>query len=172
MIPTYTYAIKEKLITDYLGGNLVVALINAPDLGITDTPSTQQLNARRTYTMNNVFTTEIGVTALNGYARQIVDPLDITVTQVDTNLSEAEISVSWTAVDGDMEPFSHFVVIRGAELTNADPIVNGNNRLSTIGTIIFIEPVNNIANPGVPYIITENLTFNYTFKLLSSSEIA
>ena len=58
-IPTYTYVIKEELIKNYLGINLVVALVNNATLGITDTPSATELEARRNYTMTDVFNTEI-----------------------------------------------------------------------------------------------------------------
>ena len=167
MIPTYTDAIKQGIIQDYLGSNLVVLLINAASLGITDTPTVVQLEARRDYTMVQVFSTEIGATVLNGYARQIVAPIDITVTQPTDELSEAEITVTFTANGGDMDAFSHFVVVRGADLTGADPVLNGNNRGNTIGDIIFIEPVD---NAGSPLVLTDGTSLEYTFKLIASSE--
>lgn len=168
MIPTYTYAIKQELLDTFLGNNLIVALINAPTLGITDTPSAQQLENRATYTMTNVFSSEIGLANLNGYARQIILPGDITVNQVNTQLSDVDLSVSFTATGGDFDPFTHLVVIKDADLVNADPILNGNNRGSTIGTIIFIEPVD---NGGAPLTLIEGLSYNYDFKLQVSSEV-
>jgi len=169
-IPTYTYIIKENLIKNYLGSNLVVALINNPNLGITDTPTAEESEARRNLTMTDVFNTEIGGTNLNGYARAIILNNTINTTVVNTELTEAELNVLFTANGGDMEAFSHIVVIRGANITGADPILNGNNRGDTNGTIIFVEPVNNISNSGNPLTILDGTTFDYTFKLMSSSE--
>lgn len=166
MIPTYTTSIKEGIISNYLGVNLVVLLINNASLGITDTPTQVQLDARAAYTMTNVFSTEIGATVLNGYARQIVLPGDIIPTVVTSELTEAEITVAFTAV-GDMDAFSHFVVVRGADLSGADATGNGNNRGSTIGDIIFIEPVD---NGGSPLILTDGNSIDYTFKLIASTE--
>jgi len=169
-IPTYTYLIKENLIKNYLGSNLVVALVSNTNLGITDTPTAIEAEARRNLTMTDVFNTEIGGTALNGYARAIILNNTINTTVVNTELTESELNVSFTASGGDMDPFSHIVVIRGANVTGADPILNGNNRGDTNGTIIFVEPVDNIANPGNPLTVLNGATFDYTFKLISSSE--
>jgi len=170
-IPTYTYAIKENIIKNYLGSNLVVALINNPNLGITDTPTSQELESRASLTMTDVFNTEIGSTSLNGYSRSIVLNSSINTSIISNELTEAEINVSFTASGGNLEPFSHIVVIRGANITSADPNLNGNNRGDTNGNIIFVEPVTNTANPGNPLSISDGTTFDYTFKLVSSSEV-
>lgn len=170
-IPTYTYLIKENIIKNYLGSNLVVALINNSNLGITDTPTAQESEARRNLTMTDVFNTEIGNTSLNGYARALILNNSISTNVVNESLTETELTVSFTASGGDMEPFSHIVVIRGANITSADPVLNGNNRGDTNGNIIFVEPVDNFSNPGNPLVILNGATFDYTFKLVSSSEL-
>lgn len=170
-IPTYTNLIKENIIKNYLGSNLVVVLINNPNLGITDSPTVQQLNARRNLTMIDVFNTEIGGNNLNGYARAIVNNSNINPIIVNTDLTEAEINVSFTAVGGVMGPFSHIVVVRGANVSGANPLTNGNNRGDTTGNIIFIEPITNNAAPETALSILNGATFDYTFKLISSSEI-
>lgn len=170
-IPTYTYLIKESIIKNYLGSNLVIALINNSNLGITDTPTAQELEARRNLTMTDIFNTEIGGTSLNGYARAIILNNTITTTVVNGELTESELTVSFTASGGDMEAFSHIVAIRGANVTGADPILNGNNRGDTNGSIIFVEPVDNLSNPGNPLVVLNGATFGYTFKLISSSEL-
>lgn len=170
MIPTYTQAIKEKIIKDYFGGNLVVLLINNNNLGITDTPSSTQLEARQNYSTNNLINNEIGGTNLNGYQRQIIPNNTINPIKVSTTLTKINLSVSFQADNGDFDPFTHIVVLRGANLTNANTN-NGNNRGDTSGTIIFIEPVDNINSPGSPFILQQNVVFNYNFSLLSSDDV-
>lgn len=170
MIPTYTYAIKDKIIKDYFGANLVAALINNNNLGITDAPSSTQLAARQNYNINNLVTNEIGALNLNGYQRQIIPNNTITPTIISNTLTEVNLNVSFTAVGGNFDLFTHIVVIRGANLTNAT-IINGNNRGDINGTIIFIEPVNNITTPGSPILLQDGITFNYSFKLLSSDDV-
>ena len=171
MIPTYTYAIKAGIINNYLGANLAIALINNSNLGITDTPTATELEARKNFTTTDLFSFEIGVTNFNGYARILVPALDINPTPVTVDQTEAELTVTFTASGGDFEPFSHIVVLRGANTVGADPILNGNNRGDTNGTIVFIEPVDNILNPGNPLTLTNGISYNYTFKLISAAEV-
>lgn len=171
MIPTYTTAIKQSIIETYFGNNLVIALVNRPSLGITDTPTVDEVAARQAFNMTDVFDSEIGATTLNGYARQIVLPADINVTVIDTERSEAEITVTFSAVGGNMDAFSHLVAIRAADLVGADPILNGNNRGSSVGEVIFVEPVDNPVLPGSAFSIPDAADYDYTFKLIASSEV-
>ena len=171
MIPTYSYAIKAGIINNYLGANLAIALINNSALGITDTPTANELEARRNFRTIDLFNFEIGATAFNGYARQFVLPGQISPSPVTPEQTEAEITVTFTASGGDFEAFTHIVAIRGANTVGADPILNGNNRADTNGTIIFVEPVDNTLNPGQPLILTNGITYNYTFKLISAAEV-
>lgn len=168
MIPTYTYAIKEKIIKDYLGANLIVALINNNNMGITDLPTPTQLETRRNFTSLNLNTNEISVT--NGYKRHIILNNTITPNAISASNTEVELTASFSAVGGHLDAVSHIIILRGANLTGASNI-NGNNRGDSAGTIIFIEPVLNTLNPGTPLIIQSGTTFNYTFKLASSDEV-
>ena len=170
MIPTYTYNIKADIINSYLGSNLAIVLVNNSALAITDTPTAQELEARRNFTATDLFSYEIGASALNGYARKLLTPIDINPVVISTTLTEAEISVSFTASGGDMDAFTHIVALRGANITNADALLNGNNRGDTNGTIIFVEPVENLVNPGTALTVLNGNSFNYTFKLVSASE--
>jgi hypothetical protein len=170
MIPTYTYAIKEKIIKDYLGSNLVVLLINNNNLGITDAPSSTQLEARQNYNINNLATQEIGAANLNGYKRHVILNNSIVPNIISPTLTEVNLTASFTAVGGNFDLFSHIVVLRGANLTNITTL-NGNNRGDTTGTIVYIEPVQNTANPGLPLLLQPGITYNYSFKLLSSDEV-
>lgn len=169
MIPTYTTAIKEKIIKDYLGSNLVVALINNINLGITDLPSSTQLEARENYNINNLLTNEIGASNLNGYKRALILNNTITTSVTSPSTIEANFTVNFEAIGGNFDPFSHIVVIRGANITNALPS-NGNNRGDVNGTIIFIEPVNNILNPAQPLVLQQGITYTYNFKLISAAD--
>jgi hypothetical protein len=171
MIPTYTYKIKENIIKNYLGANLVVALINNASLGITDTPTNQELESRRNFSSSNLFNFEIGSSSLNGYARAIIDNSSISTDIVNAQVTETNLTATFTAFGGSFEPFTHIVVIRGANLSNANPELNGNNRGDTTGTIIFIEPVENPINPGSPLTLNNGVSYNYNFKLVSASQV-
>lgn len=170
MIPTYTTSIRESIIENFFANNLVIALISRPSLGITDTPTAAELAARQALNMTDIFNAEIGAVQLNGYHRNIVGSGDINVVVIDTETSEAEITVTFTANGGTMDSFSHIVAIRSADLTGADPVLNGNNRGSTLGEVIFVEPVNNAASPGSALSLSDGTSFDYTFKLISSAE--
>jgi len=170
MIPTYTYAIKEKLLVDYLGSNLIIALISNINLGITDTPNAAQLEARRNYATSNLINEEIGNVSLKGYKRHLI-PNNTIVTQViSSNQTETTLNASFTAFGDNFDPFTHIVVLRGANITGASTS-NGNNRGDIVGTIIFIEPVNNVLAPFTPYTLLEGSTFNYTFKLVNATQV-
>lgn len=171
MIPTYSYAIKAGLINNYLGANLAIALVNNQALGITNTPTATELEARRNFRTLDLFNFEIGATALNGYARQLVTPVQINPTPINGQQTEAEITVTFTASGGSFEAFTHIVALRGANTIGADPILNGNNRADTSGTIIFVEPVDNTLNPGQPLVLANGISYNYTFKLVSAAEV-
>lgn len=171
MIPTYSYAIRSGIINNYLGANLAVALINNSNLGITDTPTAAELESRKNFTTLDLFNFEIGAANLNGYARVLVPALDVNPVAVSVDQTEAEISVTFTASGGDFEPFSHIAVLRGANTVGADPVLNGNNRGDTNGTIIFLEPVDNTLNPGTPLTLSDGISYNYTFKLISAAEV-
>lgn len=171
MIPTYTYAIKNKIITDYLGTNLAILLINNPNLGMTDTPTADQLEARRNFDASNLLTFEIGTPALNGYRRDLILNSEITPTVINSNQTEAIIEAHFTAVGNNFQPATHVVALRGADLTGANELTNGNNRGSTAGTIIFIEPIQNIVSPNTPLIIQQGTTFTYNFRLINATEV-
>lgn len=171
MIPTYTYAIKNKIITDYLGSNLAIILINNPNLGMTDTPTLDQLEARRNFTASNLINFEIGANLLKGYRRFLVSNSAITTNNISVNQTEANLQADFTAVGGDFDPITHVVALRGANITGANPLSNGNNRGDTNGTILFIEPIENLVSPNTPLVIPETTTFNYTFKLISATEV-
>lgn len=171
MIPTYSYAIQSGIINNYLGANLAIALINNSNLGITDTPTLTELEARKNFTTQDLLNFEIGATNFNGYSRVFIPPSNINPIVVSSTQTEVELNAIFTAVDGDFEPFSHIVVLRGANTIGADPLLNANNRGDISGTIIFIEPVNNNLNPGTPLILSEGISYNYTFKLISAAEV-
>lgn len=171
MIPTYTYAIKNKVITDYLGTNLAIILINNINLGMTDTPTIDQLDARRNFTAANLLNFEIGTPILNGYRRDLILNSEIIPVTINSNQTEANIEAEFTAVGGPFQPVTHVVALRGAELTGANPLTNGNNRGSTNGTIIFIEPIQNIVSPNTPLIVQQGTTFSYSFKLINATEV-
>lgn len=160
MIPTFSNKIKTELVTDFLGTNLVIALINYEGLGLTDAPTIEQQVLRQEFSTQDLGVYEIGGQQLNGYRRNIVNITEADI--VGNNVKRAIITVEFTAVDGDLDPFTHVVAIRGAKVTDAE-VSNGNNRGNTQGTIIFVEPIEN-----APITVLENNAFEYTLTLVSS----
>lgn len=172
MIPTYTNQIKTNLITDYFGSNLAVCLINTPFLGITDTPTNQELEARRQFTTANLLLYEIGASELNGYKRVLIpNSYVLENTKIENETATFEVTVEFLALGGDFTEFTHIAVVRGASFTNAND-TNGNNRGNTSGSVIFIEPINNTVNPNQPLILTDGMMFTYTFTLSTTSTLS
>ena len=169
MIPTYTRAVRKSLIETFFGNNLVVALIDYEELGLSNSPTVEQLNARRDLDMSEVASREIGADSLNGYARYIVTIDKIDVIEIDGDSSQSETVAIFEAQGGDMDKFTHIVAVRSADLTNADSNLNGNNRGSAVGEVIFVEPTNSLDEP---LIITSGSSFEYTFKLIASTELS
>lgn len=160
MIPTFSDQIKTDILTNYLGSNLVVGLINYPALGLTDAPTTTEVNLRRTLDISNIDTYEIGRNNLNNYKRQIVN---ITSSDIVGDVTkQALITIEFEAIGGDFEEATHIIAIRGAKISNATTN-NGNNRGSTQGVIIFVEPLKN-----APFTLVEDTVFEYSFTLVSS----
>lgn len=160
MIPTFTNKIKENLLTDFLGLNLVIALINYPELGLTDSITNEQLNLRSNLTLDNISEYEIGKFSLNGYKRQIVNFNSSLISG--ENVKQVITTVEFEANGADFEPATHIIAIQGARLSNAEP-ENGNNRGDGQGTIIYVEPINN-----APLVVAENTVFEYTATFISS----
>lgn len=163
MIPTYTNAIRKAIIDDYISANLVAALINYPSLGLTDSPSATELAARRQLDLSNISTVEIGGTNLNGYARQIIT-LPAATDNSAEEVSSSTTLVTFTASGGDLDPFTHIILITGADLTGASP-ANGNNRGNNTGTIVYAEPAVN-----APVTVLDGLNFQYNFSVLQASK--
>jgi hypothetical protein len=159
MVPTYTRAIKEAIIDSFLGSNLVVILINHPSLG-EENLTELELEARRSLTMEEVV--EVELEATNGYSRKVVS-IDPELIVSDDSGSYVDLSVEFTAEGGNMNPFTHIVTACNCDLINADPIVNGNNRGSDLGNIIFVESVE-----GGTMELQQGLTFEYNFRLAAA----
>lgn len=159
--PTYTNLIRESIINDYLLYNAVVILIYKPSLGLTDSITSLQLEARKELTMEEVAAAEIGGDTLKGYARFILDNATITNDTDSTSTissSSTNLEATFTGKGADLDPFTHIVVARGVNLTNAST-TNGNNRGNTSGSVIYVEPVVNS-----PLVLQKDYTFRYTVK--------
>lgn len=163
MIPTYTDDIRQLILNSFINSNLVAALINYSALGLTDTPNATELDLRRTLDLTNIAVIEVGGTALNGYARQVIT-LPAATNDVTNEVSSSTTSVSFTASGGDFDDFTHVILITGADLIGAAP-ANGNNRGSTVGTVVYAEPV-----VGAPVSLLDGQTFNYNFTLNLASK--
>jgi hypothetical protein len=137
MLPTISNQIREKIAKDYLGYGLIVFLINKVDLGYDDTPSEMEYNKRRTLTMNEAVLHEIGGLTLNGYKRSYVEEPELRHTSSNSSIL---IRVEFQAIAGDIGPFSHACVARGANIFDMSPS-NGNNRGDFQGDLIAVIPV-------------------------------
>lgn len=160
MIPTYTTEYSTKLFEDYLGFNLVAFLISRPSLGLTDTPSIAELDARRALTMMQAAAYEIALT--NGYARSILtlvkNPASTT-----TDLIYTATATFTASSAGALSSATHICFARGANLTGGNA-ANGQNRGNTQGTLIKVEP---LLNAPLSISASTTLTHSTSFKLSS-----
>ena len=163
MIPTYSDDIRKLILDSFISSNLVAILINNPALGLTDTPNATELDLRRTLDLTTIAAIEIGGTALNGYARQIIT-LPAATDDVPNEVSSSTTSVAFTASGGDFDDFTHILLVTGADLVGAAP-ANGNNRGSTVGTVVYVEPA-----VSAPVTLLDGQTFNYNFTLNLASK--
>ncbi|MBD2201815.1 hypothetical protein H6G33_10690 [Calothrix sp. FACHB-1219] len=164
MISIYTNQFRTRLVEDYIKINLVSFLIQMPSLGITDSPTPTELNNRLSLTMSNAVAQEIGATNLYGYKRNI-----ITTSTSSEDLINRVITVTvtstFTANGGSIGPASHICYARGADVLGASAS-NGNNRGSTIGTLIKVEPL-----VLAPYTIANGVTFTHNTSFIVSTRI-
>ena len=162
MIPTFSNKIKTEILSNYLGSNLVIGLINYPELGLTDSPTQEELDLRRSLSTDNIDNYEIGKVDLNNYSRQIVT---INSSEVIGDVTKKFLAtVEFEAIDADFEEATHIIAITGAKISEGTE-ENGNNRGNPQGTIIFVEPLKN-----APFILQQGTSFEYSFTLISNIE--
>ncbi len=162
MIETYTQEFRENLINEYVRAGLVAFLIRIPSLGVTDTPTTLQLEARKGLTMLEAVEAEIAV--LNGYKRALV----AATLNPSSNLYQTYYNLTSTfeaSIEGNFPEATHICYARGANVTDMTN-ANGNNRGDTQGTLIKVEPLE-----GAPLILGSGttLTHNSIFRLTSQN---
>lgn len=162
MIKTYSQEIRKGIIEDYFYFNCVALLINKSNLGYSNAPTTTELNNRKSLIIAQAAATEVVVG--NGYKRALIT-VPTTTEDLNSDSSSVEITVNFTATGGSIGPFSHVVIVRGANLSGAT-LANGNNRGSAVGKVICVEPVLN-----APFTLLTGQTFNYTFNLSLSSAL-
>lgn len=158
MTATITKEIKTYFITNTIGYNLVALLINRPTLGITNSPTNDQLLLRENLTMATAVDQEVSST---GYQRYIA-----TVDSEDIVYSNGQATVNVTATftaptNSSIGPFTHIVWTRGANLIGATS-ANGNNRGNTNGTIWKVELVNQVANTEQALTLQAGATYSAT----------
>lgn len=162
MIETYTQEFRENLVNEYVRIGLVAFLIRMPSLGITDTPTTNQLEARKALTMLEAAEAEIAVT--NGYKRALVA---VTLNPA-SNLYQTYYNLVATfeaSLEGNFPEATHICYARGANVIDMNND-NGNNRGDTQGTLIKVEPLE-----GAPLILGTGTTLihNSIFRLTSQN---
>ena len=151
MTPTYTNEFREAILTEYIGFNLVAFLVSMPSLGVTDSPTPAQLQERLNLTMTAAVANELP--HANGYSRQLVY-LGNPVTNETNKESISDTNVEFISDGGDVGPFTHIVFARGANLSGADPALNGNHRGDITGTVVRVEPV-----VGAPLVLPDTFSF-------------
>jgi hypothetical protein len=152
----YTRALFSFLLSQ-INTNLVVILINRPQLGIGTVLTPAEIDARLNITMAQAALWEI-----SSYSRFIVTTPIITIPTRTAPTASLVATATFTPSGGPIGPFTHALVVRGANLVGASP-ANGNNRGSNVGTVVHIETVVSaplsVAPPAV-YNCTINLLFN------------
>ncbi len=166
MIPTYTSEYLNKLHEDYIGFNLVAFLIFRPSLGITNTPSVAELDARRALTMQVAASYEIALT--NGYSRCILTlTKDVTSTTTDVIYNSSGSFVASSS--GVLSPATHICFARGANLSGGSTL-NGQNRGSTQGTLIKVEPLLNhfyrVFNCEINFLVESAFKFSQKLNVI------
>ncbi|MFO0089607.1 MAG: hypothetical protein ACK518_02165 [bacterium] len=140
-------------IINYTTSNLVALLINRPELGLSNSPTLPQLEARLNLNMTTAVTWELNQAT---YSRAIVtNPI---INLPTSNVLTAELTAS-VSFNGTIGPFTHIVFTRGANVAGANP-ANGNNRGSNQGTIVWIEAV-----LSAPLTVTAPATYTYTLTM-------
>lgn len=153
MTVTITKELKTYFITDTIGYNLVALLINMPSLGVTNSPTNDQLLLRENLTMTTAVAQEVADT---DYKRHIVifDSEDIAYSNGQATIS---VTATFTPTNGNpIGDFTHVVWARGANLVGATN-GNGNNRGDITGTIWKVQSVN-----SAPITITYPVVFSST----------
>jgi len=139
MTTTITKELKTYFITNTIGYNLVALLINMPSLGVTSSPTNDQLLLRENLTMATAVAQEVVVGT--SYKRHIVefDSEDIVYSNGQATISVTATFTPLTSTNS-IGSFTHVVWARGANLVGATP-TNGNNRGNTTGTIWKVQTV-------------------------------
>lgn len=152
MTPIKTQQYLSFLLNNSIGLNLVAFLINMPTLGVTNSPTDDQLLLIRSLTMVNAVAQEISSV---GYQRYIVNFPTGNIVATTDNISVPIIS-TFTNTTGNSGPATHICYARGANIIGATSS-NGFNRGDNTGTLIQVEPL-----VGTPLTIQQNTTFTHT----------
>lgn len=137
MIPTLSKDILEDFGHHYVNLGLGALLVQRPELGLTDTPTAQELKLRKESTLEDLIPYEVGGIMLNGYKRCFIERPNTTFT---SNSVVLDFLVQWEAINRPMGPFTHYVLCKNLNKFRAGT-KNGNNRGDTSGVIIGVQPV-------------------------------
>lgn len=140
MVPSIPQEIKNGIIKEYLLIDCVAVLIFRPELGYDDKPNQQEFLNRRNARFMDLSMYEVGGYSLNGYKRCIFNALNV---NLDEHNSKITFEPTFNAIGGDLGPFTHIALVRGALVAGAD-VQNGNNRGDAQGKLIAIKPVGGI----------------------------
>lgn len=155
MTTTITKELKTYFINNTIGYNLVALLINMPSLGVTSSPTNDQLLLRENLTMATAVAQEVAIGT--SYKRHIIqfDSEDIVYSNGQATIN---VTVTFTplATTNTIGPFTHVVWARGANLVGANS-GNGNNRGDTTGIIWKVQSV-----VAAPITITYPVVFSST----------
>lgn len=137
MIPTVSTDLLKDFGEHYINLGLGAILVQRPELGLTDTPTAQELKLRRESSLEDLVPYEVGGIMLNGYKRHFIERPGITYT---SNSVILDFLVEWEAINRPMGPFTHYVLCKNLNKFMAGT-KNGNNRGSPEGVILGVQPV-------------------------------
>jgi hypothetical protein len=161
-ISIYTKEFVTSLAEEYLGNNLVAMLLNAPDLGIEEVPTSEQLQNTIDLTMAEAANLEVNNS--NNYKRAI-----ITLPTPEYKASNKTLTYSVTsefiAIEGDIGPFTHIAYATQTNLTDATD-ENGNNAGDVQGVLVKVE-----ALEFAPLSISPNIFYNHVTNFIISTRI-
>lgn len=154
MLPTYTDSVAASFIDNYLAYQLAAILINAPSLGLTDVPSESEMTARRTLTMVDVAGYEL---TNDSYRRMFIQLA--AAAPLEGLLVSSATTTFVGPTNAAIGPATHIVYARGVLQSGANNS-NGNNRGSTQGQVILVEPLSGAPlSLSYPYTLTHTVTF-------------
>lgn len=161
-IAVYTKEFRTAVAADYLGQDLIAMLINAPQLGLGEIPTKENINDSINLTMQEAASLEVGNS--KGYKRFIVTLEEPTYDEINKR-AIFNVTSKFIAKGGSIGPFTHLCYATQTNLNGATD-ANGNNAGDTQGILVKVEPVD-----FAPNTIAENVFYTHVTQFIVSTRI-